>query len=78
MFAIKQAFLTPLVKWYLEHGLVITKIYQVVEFKPLSCFNRFAQQVTDDRRAGSHVNIYKITCMIKKYNFMVVIYTFYL
>ena len=25
---------TPLPKWYLEHGLVVTRIHQVVEFTP--------------------------------------------
>jgi hypothetical protein len=24
--------ITPLLKWYLEHGMLVTKIYQVVEF----------------------------------------------
>ena len=25
---------TPLVKWYLEHGLEVTKLHQVIEFTP--------------------------------------------
>jgi hypothetical protein len=24
---------TPLLKWYLEHGMVVTKIYQVMAYK---------------------------------------------
>jgi hypothetical protein len=26
---------TPLIKWYLEHGLAVTKIYQVIEHSPI-------------------------------------------
>ena len=29
---------TPLLKWYLEHGLEVTKVYQVVEYTPKPCF----------------------------------------
>ena len=31
---------TPLLKWYLEHGLVITHIYTVIEYVPNAAFNR--------------------------------------
>jgi len=43
---------TPLLKWYLEHGMVVTKIYQVVEFTPLRCFSNFVKEVSDGRRLG--------------------------
>ena len=43
---------TPLLKWYLKHGLKVTNIYQVVEFKPKRCFNDFEKEVTAARRAG--------------------------
>ena len=43
---------TPLLKWYLDHGLEVTKIYQVVEFKPQRCFYQFVQDVSDARRQG--------------------------
>ena len=52
MFATRQLFLTPLIIWYINHGLVITKVYQVIEFKPMKCFTRFTDRVTEDRRAG--------------------------
>ena len=32
---------TPLLKWYLEHGLEISKVHQVVEFTPEPCFKPF-------------------------------------
>ena len=41
---------TPLLQWYLEHGLVITKIYQLVEFQQQRCFRNFVQEVSDARR----------------------------
>ena len=43
---------TPLLKWYLEHGLEVTKIHQVVEFTPKPCFKTFGDAVSDARRAG--------------------------
>ena len=43
---------TPLLKWYLQHGLHVTKIYQVVEFTPKAVFKPFGDAVSDARRAG--------------------------
>ncbi len=43
---------TPLLKWYLEHGLIVTKIYQVVEFRENVCFGKFVDEVSNARRAG--------------------------
>ena len=44
---------TPLLKWYIEHGLKVTKIYQVVEYNnPFACFDIFVKKVTDARRKG--------------------------
>ena len=28
---------TPLLKWYLEHGLELTNVHQVIEFIPEPC-----------------------------------------
>ena len=43
---------TPLLKWYLEHGLEVTKVHQVIEFTPQPCFKPFGDAVSDARRAG--------------------------
>jgi hypothetical protein len=43
---------TPLLKWYLEHGMVVTKIYQVVEFTPHRCFRNVVKEVSDGRSLG--------------------------
>ena len=43
---------TPLLIWYLQHGMIVTKIYQVVEFTPHQCFRDFMKEVSDSRRLG--------------------------
>lgn len=43
---------TPLLKWYLEHGMVVTNVYQVVEFTHQRCFRDFVRDVSDKRRLG--------------------------
>ena len=43
---------SPLLKWYMEKGLVITKVHQLVEFRGSSCFGSFVEKVTQDRRNG--------------------------
>ncbi|NRB82076.1 MAG: hypothetical protein HRU38_26065 [Saccharospirillaceae bacterium] len=52
MFASKILLITPLLKWYMAHGLVVTKIHQIIEFSPKKAFENFANEVSDDRRAG--------------------------
>lgn len=44
--------MTPLLKWYINHGLEITKIYQTVEYTPQRCFKSFVRDVSDARRQG--------------------------
>ena len=41
-----------LIRWYIEHGLIVTKIYQCIEYIPRACFEPFAQMVSDSRRKG--------------------------
>ncbi|XP_072043754.1 uncharacterized protein [Amphiura filiformis] len=52
MFGEKVLLATPLLKWYLTHGLEVTHIYQVVEYLPKACFKAFGNAVSDARRAG--------------------------
>lgn len=52
MFATKILIITPLLRWYLEHGVKVSKVYQLIEFSPLKCFENFASQISNDRRAG--------------------------
>jgi hypothetical protein len=39
-----------LLKWYVEHGLKVTQIHQVVEYTPATCFQKFGEQVKEARR----------------------------
>jgi hypothetical protein len=43
---------TELLKWYLNHGLIVSHIYQVVEYAKAKCFAPFADTVTRARREG--------------------------
>ena len=43
---------TPLLRWYLKHGLVVEKIYEVVQYTPQKCFEPFAEKVSDNRLEG--------------------------
>ena len=52
MFGDKILLITPLLQWYLEHGLIVTKVHQVIEFGPRQCFGEFVTNISDDRRAG--------------------------
>ena len=57
LFGNKILLATPLLKWYLEHGLQVTKIYQVVEYTPNACFQPFGDAVSDARRDGEKTSI---------------------
>ena len=52
MFGEKILLATPLLKWYLEHGLEVTRVYEVLEYTPNPCFKPFGDAVSDARRAG--------------------------
>ena len=42
---------TPLLQWYLAHGLEV-KIYQVIQYWPNDCFKAFGEKVSQARRDG--------------------------
>ena len=44
--------ITPLLLFYLQLGLVCTKIHRFVVYTPKKCFNRFVQAAVDLRRKG--------------------------
>ena len=43
---------TPLLRWYMDHGLEVTHVYQVIEYDPIPCFRRFGDAVSTARREG--------------------------
>ena len=51
-FGKKIGLATPLLKWYLEQGLIITRIYNVIEYIPIAAFKHFAEQVAQARLDG--------------------------
>ena len=52
MAATKVFLATNLLKWYLEKGLQVTRIYEVVEFKFANCFQGFCEYISESRRKG--------------------------
>lgn len=51
---------TPLLKWYLDHGLIVSRIYQIVEFSPNPCFEKFTEDVSNVRRRGDTDSAFEI------------------
>ena len=43
---------TPLLRWYMDHGLEVTHVYQIVEYDAIPCFRRFGDAVSTARREG--------------------------
>ena len=52
MAAEKILLATPLLKWYMEKGLVVTNVYQAIEYVPERCFKSFQEKVCTARRSG--------------------------
>lgn len=50
--AIKIMLATPLLKWYLEHGLIVTRIYTVVESASMNCFFRIYKKYIRNKKKG--------------------------
>ena len=43
---------TELLRWYLEKGLTVTRVYKVIEYERSALFKKFGASVTAARRAG--------------------------
>ena len=48
----KILLLTELLKWYLNKGLVVTRVYRVVEYERNALFRQFGLSITESRRQG--------------------------
>ncbi len=60
---------TPLLNWYLDHGLEVTEIYQVVEYTPDPCFQAFGEQVSNARCEGdaqARIQVFFWGCQLTK------------
>ena len=53
-------FATPLLRWYIQHGLVVSNVSLIVEYEPTACFQKFAERVTKERRRGDMDKAYAI------------------
>ena len=51
-FGKQMLFATPLLKWYIQHGLVVSNITLVLEYEPDACFRNFGFRVSEARRRG--------------------------
>ena len=49
---VKILLATPLLRWCLAHGLVLDRVYQIIEYEPNPCFQRFGESVSTARCAG--------------------------
>lgn len=52
MAATKILIASPLLKWYLDQGLKVTKIYKVIEYTGINCFETFTNEISAFRRLG--------------------------
>ena len=57
---------SPYLKWLLQKGLLVTKIYQVIEYAPKRCFRQFVKDVSDAQRAGDGDEDQKMIAEIMK------------
>ena len=44
--------LTPLLKWYIEQGLEVTRVYYIISYNGKECFDWFTKEVAHNRRAA--------------------------
>ena len=42
----------PLLRWYVDHGAVITAVYRTINYTPGKVFDWLVEQVTEARRTG--------------------------
>ena len=49
---VKIMLASPLLRWYLAHGLVVGRMYQIIEYEPNPCFRQFGESISTARRAG--------------------------
>jgi len=57
---------SALLSWYLSHGLVVTKIYQLFEYAPRRVFETFVDSVSEARRKGDADDDLKILADMSK------------
>jgi len=48
----KMLVYAPLLRWYVGHGAVVTRVYRTIDYTPGKPFTWFVEQVTEARRTG--------------------------
>ncbi len=66
MSAQKLLLATPLLAWYLRHGLVVTRVHQAVEYRGVACFKPFIDECTEARREGDRNSNMAVTAQTAK------------
>lgn len=66
MRAEKILLFTPLLRWYIFHGLKVTNIHRVVEYFKKACFQSFGKEVTDARREGDNHPSMSVMALLMK------------
>ena len=66
MKAKKVLLATPLLRWYMQHGLLVTRVYQAVEYGKQKCVLDFTHRVTEARRRGDAYSDEAIMAIIQK------------
>ena len=43
---------SPLLRWYVEHGVLIRTVHRKIDYQATKIFMRFVEQLTETRRTG--------------------------
>ena len=62
----KILLMTPLIKWYISQGMMVTKVHQVIEYSRMACFKEFGEEVTKARRDGDRCKAKQIIALLFK------------
>ena len=49
-FAVNTLIATPLLKWYIDMGLIVTRVYMVMQYRRSRCFLRVTENAAEKRR----------------------------
>ena len=69
---------SPLLSWYLEHGLEVTRVYQCIEYQKQNCFSPFEQEVANARRNAALLSGDDATIQADTYKLLGYVFYFHL
>ena len=65
-FGKNQFVCSNMVKFYLEMGLVVARIYEFIEFYPEACFEELAKKIVETKMKGDHDPNLHVVALTKK------------